>query len=364
MFPFVQAPQQKEMLSIQVKNTTLDMNGQNLRLAVKNGNSSKTPGHHLSAAHGKEVVGRLVDYSSTQEGKAQLDLLLKSPRPHLEKEVEIQQVRRPLTLAPLELPQKVREAQRQKLNSGQQEVKPRSCKLDVMVNETCARKVKSCVRQRLVKASAFPSASAEPLKVQYASSRPQLTRSNPIEQSGDRHLEDVVCRGTPAPLHNKHSLPSRAKAPAACDIKEGHQQNTSTLLHETGRRRLRLRRAQCLEEDQHNSNASNGGLSAETVKLAQNIPGKGQRADRPLRDQPHDGKGIKQAPAASWGYGSVRRSNQEASSQQSAGCILNRQLASGRGNECALDGVKPSASNLRLKSKKTLIINHCIAVPR
>lgn len=361
MFPFVQAPQQRETLSLQVKNTTSDMNGQNLRLAVKNGNSSKTPGHHLSAAHGKEVVGRLVDYSSTQEGKAQLDLLLKSPRPRLQKEVELQQVRRPLTLAPLELPQKVREAQRQKLNSGQQETKPQSCKLDAMVNEACTRKAKSCVRQRLVKASVCPS---EPLKVQHASSRPQLTRSTPIEQSGDRHLEDVVCRGTPAPLHNKHGLPSRAKALAACDIKEGQQQNSSSLLQDTGSRRMRLRRAQRLEEDQHNSYASNGGLSAETVKLAQNTPGKGRRAEGPLRDQPDDGKGIKQAPAASWGYGSIRRSNQEASSQQSAGCILNRQLASGGGNECALDGVKPSASNLRLKSKKTLIINHCIAVPR
>lgn len=352
------------MLTIQVKNT-LHLNGQNLRLAAKNGRTSKTPGHRLSVTHGKEVAGCLMACSPTQEGTAQLDLPLKSLRPHLEREVENHQVRRPLTLAPLELPEEVREAQRQKLKFIQQEAQPTSCKPDVTVNETLTRKVKSCVSQRLVQAAVCPSASTEPLKAPNRSSRPQLTRSKPMEQKRVVRLEDVVCRGTPAPLHSKPGppLPSlRVKAQAACGTEEGHQ-NPSALPQETGRRRLRLRRAQCLEEDQHNSNASTGGLSAGKGKLAQGVQGKGQRAEGAPRGQRYAGKGIKQPPAASWESVSVRKGHQEDCSQQSARRTLNGQSAGGGSSEHAPEGVKPSASNWRLKSKKPFITNHDNAVP-
>lgn len=274
------------MLTIQVKNTTLHLNGQNLRLAAKNGhNSPPTPGLHLSAAHGKEAVGRLTACSPTQEGMAQLDmLLLKSPRPGLEREAGNLPVRHPLKLAPLELPEEVKEAQRQKLKFIQHEAKPASRKLNVTVNEPRARKPKSCVRQRPVNAAVFPSASTEPPKTQQQnrSSRPQLTHSHPIEQNGDKHLEDVVCRGTPAPLLSKPAPPSlspRVKARAARGA-EVARQNPCALQQETGGRRLRLRRAQCLEEDQCNSNTSTGGLSADKGKLAQGVQSKGQQAER------------------------------------------------------------------------------------
>ncbi|KAM7383830.1 hypothetical protein PAMA_011275 [Pampus argenteus] len=318
MFAKPGAPQREEMLTIQAKNTMLQLNGQNLKLAAKNGRNSKTPGLHLSATHGKEAVGRLTASSPTQEGTAQLDLLLlKSPKPDLEREAENQPVRRPLKLAPLELPEEVREAQRQKLKVIQQEAKPAVCKLDVTVNEPCARKAKSCVKQKRVKAAVFPSASTEPFKAQQQKrfSRPKLTRSEPIEQNGDKHLENVVCRGTPAPLRSRPAPPlvsSRIKAQAACDG-EAARQNPSTLQPETGRRRVRLRRAQCLEEDQCNSNTSTGGLSADEGKLAQGVQGKG-----PHRDQPHAEKGINEPPAASRECGSVRKSHHEDCSQQSA----------------------------------------------
>lgn len=351
------------MLTIQVKNTMLHLNGQNLRMAAKNGRNSKTPGLHLSATHGSEAVGQLTASSPTQEGTAQLDLL----KPDLEREAENKPVRRPLKLAPLELPEEVREAQKQKLKFIQQEAKPASCKLDATVSEPRTRKVKSCVRQRLVKAAACPSASTESLKAQQQnrSSRPQLTRSNPIEQNGDRHLEDVVCRGAPAPLRGKPAPPllsPRVKARAARGT-EAARQNPSTLQQETGRRRLRLRRAQCLEEDQCNSNTSTGGLSADKGKLPQGVQGKGQQAERAPRGQPHAGKGIKEPPAASWEYGSVRTSHPEDCSQQSARCTLNQQLAEGGSSDHALEGVKPSASNWRLKRKKPLITKHNNAAP-
>ncbi|KAL7381142.1 hypothetical protein ABVT39_001116 [Epinephelus coioides] len=367
MFAKPGAPQREEMLTIQVKNTMLHLNGQNLKLAAKNGRNSKTPGLHLSATHGKEAVGQFTACSPTQEGTAQLDLLLlKSPRPDSEREAENQKVRRPLKLAPLQLPEEVKEAQKQKLKLIQQEVKPASCKLDVMVNEPPTRKVKSCVRQRPVKAAVCPSASTEPLKAQQqnTSSRPQLTRSINTEQNRDRHLEDVVCRGTPAPLRSKPAPPllyPQLKAQAtrgavvAC-------QNPSTLQQEAGRRRLRLRKAQCLEEDHCNSDTSTGGLSADKGKLAQGGQGKGQRAERASRVLPHAGKGFKEPPAASWERGSVRKSHQEDCSQQSARCTLNRQAAEGGSDEHALNGVKPSASNWRLKRKKPLITEHNNAV--
>ncbi|XP_035849280.1 uncharacterized protein LOC116035440 [Sander lucioperca] len=318
MFAKPGAPQREEMLTIQVKNTMLHLNGQNLRLAAKNGRNSKTPGLHLSATHGKKTVGQLMACSLTQEGTAHLDLLLlESPRPDSEREAQSQPVRRPLKLAPLELPEEVREAQRQKLQFIQQEAKPASCRLDATVNEPRTRKVKSCVRQRLVKAAVCPSVSTEPLKAQKQnpSSRPQLTRYVPVEHNGHRHLEDVVCRGTPAPLCSKPAPPLlslRVKALATRGA-EVARQNPSTLQEEVGKRRQRLRRAQCLVEDHCNSNTSTGGLCADKGKLAQGVLGKGQRVERERvpRVLPHPGKGIKEPPAASWEHGRVRKSYQE-----------------------------------------------------
>lgn len=348
------------MLTIQVKNTTLHLNGQNLKLEAKNGRASKTPGHHLSVSQGKEAAGRLAACSPTHKGTPQLDLLLKTPRPHLERGVENQQVRRPLALAPLELPEKVREAQRQKLKLIQQEAKPTSCKLDATVNETLKKSAISCARQKVLKPPVCPSASGEPLKSQNRFSRPQLTRSNPAEPNTDWSLEGVVCRGTPAPLHNKPAslLPSlRFKAPGACGPEEGRQ-SSSARQQETGRRRLRLRRAQCLEEDQHITNPSTGGLSAEKDKPSQGVQAKGQQAERAPEGRRHTAKGIKQPPADSWERAGIRRGHQAESSRQSTRFTLRRQSAEGGSGECAHEGVKPGASHWRLKSRKNVIHNN------
>ncbi|XP_035802013.2 uncharacterized protein LOC118469975 [Amphiprion ocellaris] len=352
------AKPQEEMLTIQVKNTTLHLNGQNLRLAAKNGRNSKTPGLHLSATHGKEALGQLTVSSPTQEGTAQLDLLvLKSARPDSKRQAENQPMRRPLKLAPLQLPEEVMEAQRQKL---QQEAKPASCKLD----EPRTRTVKSCVRQTPVKAKVGPSVSTEPLKAQQQnrSSRPQLTRCIPIEQNGGKNLEDVVCRGTPAPMCSKPAPPLLSQRIKAQATRGGGTacQHPGTLQQETGRRRLRLSRAQCLQEDQCNSNPSTGGLPADEGKLAPGVQGKGQQAERVWRGQTHAGKVIKEipGPGTPWEHGSARKSHQEGGSQQSAGCSLNHQSAEAGSSECLLDGVNQSASNWRLKRRKPLIAKH------
>ncbi|KAM3596837.1 uncharacterized protein V6R79_021528 [Siganus canaliculatus] len=346
MFSKPGAPQHEEMLNVQVKNTKLHLNGQNLPLAAKNGRNSKTPGLHLSAAHGKEAVGRLTACSLTHEGTAQLHIQLKPPGSDVEKEAENQPARRPLTLAPLELPEEVREAQRQKLKFIQQDDKHASHKQDERVTEPRTRKVKSGGRLRLVPAAVCPSLPSEPLKAQQPNrpSRPQLTRCVPVEQNADGHLEDVVCRGTPLPLHNKPAPPlffPRVKARAARGEEEeaAPHPNRSGVQQETGSRRPRLRRAQCLEEDQSNSNTSMGGLSADKDKLAQGVRGEGQRTERAVRGQTHAGKGIKQSPAACWEHRSAGKSHQEDCSQQSASCTLNRQSAEGASSERALDAL-------------------------
>lgn len=354
------------MLTIQVKNTTLHLNGQNPRLAAKNGRNSKTPGLHLSVKHGKEAVGRLMVSPPTQESTTQLDtLLLKSSRHDVDREAENQPVRRPLKLAPLKLPEEVREAQREKLKSVQQEVKSASCKQDVILNEPQTSKVKPCVRQGLVKSTVCPSAYTEPPKAQQQNrlSRPQLSRFNPAEQNADKHLKGVVCQGIPAPLCSKPApllLSPRVKAQAGRG-REVVFQNPNILQQETWRRRLRLTRAQCLNEDQSNSNMSK--LPAEEGSLAQLIQGKGQHAERAPRRQPNPGIGIKESPAASWEHASVRKSHWEDCSQQSAKCPLDRQSAAGGSNECAIDSVKLSDSNWQLTRKKPLITKHNNAVP-
>lgn len=343
----------------------LHLNGQNVRLAAKNGRNSKTPGLHLSATHGKEAVGRTMASPLTHEGTTQLDLLLlKTSQPDLDREAENQPVRRPLKLAPLELPEEVRETQRQKLKFIQPEAKSAFCKQNVTLNEPQTRKVKSCVRQGLLKSAVCTSAS-EPPKAQQQNrfSRPQLSRSNPMEQNPDRHLKDVVCRGTPAPLCSKpaallFSPLVKAQADHGRDVA---CQNTSILQQETGKRRLRLRRAQCLEDDLCNSTKST--LSAQDSNLAQDVQGKGQQAERAPRGQPHPGKGIAETPVVSLEHGSVRKSHQEDCSTQPPRCTLDQQSAEGGSNEHASDSVKLSASNWRLKRKKPLITKHNNAVP-
>ncbi|CAJ1083597.1 uncharacterized protein LOC117828191 [Xyrichtys novacula] len=360
MFAKSGAPHRDKVLTSQVKNTMLHLNGQNLRLEAKSGRNSKTPGLHLSAAHGKEAVGQFTGYPLTQEGTTQLDLLqLRSPRFELEREAENQPLRRPLKLAPLQLTEEVKRAQKQKLKFIQQEAKPDCFKLDKAVNELCTRKVKSCVRQRLVK-----TVESVPLKTQQQnrSVKPQLTRASPIEQNGNRHLEDVVCHGTPAPLCNKPappSLSSRVRAQAARG-EEAVRQNPNILQQDIGMRRSRLRRAKCLEEDQCNPNISTLGLCADKIKLTQGAQGQGQQVEKALKGQLRLGK-IAREPLAE--CGSIRKNHQEDFSQESVRCTLNQQSADGGINEHVLDGVKPSAANCRFKRKKPLITKQNNAVP-
>lgn len=228
----------------------MHLNGQNLKLAAKNGRAFKTPGHHLSASQSKDPPP--TRKAAPLPPSLQLDLLLATQGP---RGVENERLRRPAALAPLELPEKVREAQRQKLKLWTEpESRVVSCKPEATANpDTLKKKARSCARQRAPKPPACPDTSAEPLKSRNRSPRPRLSRCEPARPDQDWSLEGVVCRGTPAPLHNKPPslLPSlRVRTTGRQSPEEGQRSSGPSPL-EAGGRRQRLRRAQRLEEDQH-----------------------------------------------------------------------------------------------------------------
>lgn len=327
------------MSAIQVKNTALHLNGQNHRLAAKNSHSSKTRGHHVSVTYEKEVAGRFIAPSLPQGGTAHLDSLLKPLGPPAESEVHNQQVRRPRTLAPLELPEEVREAQRQKLK---QQIKP----------PNQSRKVKFAVGPRLTRAAACSTVSVEPHRATNRCPKPQLICSTPVQlREENSQQEEVVCHGTLAPLHTKPGPPMpQSRAQAICRTDESTQ-HPSSLLQDTRRRRLRLRRTQCLEEDQQLPDKSTADLSVEKGNLAQSVQGRSERTGQHL-----PGKGISQPPVAFLENRSIGKSHQERRSQ-------NQQASQSERREHVPDGVRPSALNWRLGRKKHLITNHSIPVP-
>nr|XP_040045460.1 translation initiation factor IF-2 [Gasterosteus aculeatus aculeatus] len=266
----------------------LRLNGQNLRLAAKNGLDSKTPAPHLSATRGRETAGRLT-----------ASLLPTSPGPDSRRPP-----RRPPKLAPLELPEAVRESQRRKLQLIQQEAKPASCQLDATGADTCAGEVKSCVGRKPEKAAGRPAASAE----RHAPSRPRPARSVPAEHNGDELLEDAVRRGAPAPLGSRPAPPllahrAGARAPRPVEVAREIPQRPPA--GEKARRWLRPRRSQGPGEDKCNSLTSTGGLSADKGELAQGVQGEGKKAERA-------GKAIREPPAAHRERGGrIRESHQE-----------------------------------------------------
>ncbi|XP_070995956.1 uncharacterized protein [Oncorhynchus clarkii lewisi] len=319
-------PRPEDLLTSQAKNSIMHLIGQKHLLAPKNVCDSKTPVLHLSATQGGEeeevevMVGRLMPESAMlptpgQEGPAtQRDSLLlvrsRSPLPGSSQEKEGKNLppRRPLKLAPLELPREVQKAQRQKIKGIGLEAKAAAHKLDRTVgDQPCSRKVKDCgVRGEglgLVKGTAecvsTPAPHPLPLnetvpRVQRHQKvrRAQLARANQIQrQTGDRLSEDagINVNGPPPPPISKpaspsSSLPTSAKAQVQQVVaphgEESSCQVAGTFQQDTGGRRLRLRRAEHLEEDQSKSNMSTVGLPGEEAKLAQGVQqGKALRAE-------------------------------------------------------------------------------------
>ncbi|KAK7898799.1 hypothetical protein WMY93_019652 [Mugilogobius chulae] len=206
-------PRREEMSTIPVKNTLLHLNGQNLALASKNGVHSRAPGPHLSPVRGKEAP-RL-----TQEGTVD-SLLQPSQRPVLDKTSKNHPARRPLKLAPLVLSEHVSQ------------------------NFKCSRDVAKCAKEK--------------------TSLVELKKPPKQIQS----MDDVVCKGIPAPLFPK--------------ITPNSPQKVSAIPKQTEKRRLT--RKQCLEANELTTLA----LSSEKDQRV-----KGQLQDRAHRGNPQSVKGIR-----------------------------------------------------------------------
>ncbi|XP_041757854.1 uncharacterized protein LOC121585597 [Coregonus clupeaformis] len=317
-------PRPEGLLTSQAKNTMMHLTGQNHRLASKNVCDSKTPGLHLSATQGGEeeevvMVSRLKPGSAILptlglEGPAtQRDSSLlvrsRSPLPGSSRERENLPPRRPLKLAPLELPREVQKAQRQKMKGIGLQAKTAARKLDTTVGDQhCHRKVKACgVRgegPELVKGAAecVSTPATRPLPLTETAPRVQrqqkvqradLAHTNPIQRhTGDRLSEDAgtAIKDLHPPPSSKPASPSAsfpvsAKAQAQQAVapygEESVCQATGTFQQETGKKRLRLRRAERLEEDQSKSNMSTGGLPGEEAKLAGGVQqGKALRVEK------------------------------------------------------------------------------------
>lgn len=205
--------------------------------------------------------------------------------------------RRPLKLAPLELPREVQKAHRQKMKGIGLEAKAASRKLDTTVgDQPCPGKVKAYgvrgERPELVKGAAecVSTPAPRPLPLNETAPRVQrqqkvlraeLAHANPIQRhTGERLSEDIGSTikdfhppPRSKPVSPSASFPISAKAQAQQGLaprgEESVCQAAGPFQQETGKKRLRLRRAERLEEDQSKSNMSTEGLPGEEAKLAQ-----------------------------------------------------------------------------------------------
>ncbi|XP_053719514.1 uncharacterized protein LOC128757911 [Synchiropus splendidus] len=214
-------------LTTPVKNNMLLLHGQMLRPATKNGHHSKTPGLHLSATHVKKEVGQFT--ASTPEATNLMHL--KESCEGLKKEEKNRSVWFPLKLAPLELPQDIREAQTLKLQFVQEEIIPQA-QIEVKTNKFSSRT--SSERHKL-----------DPFKGSQQKNRASMFQPAHLDTdlAGDRGLKDMVCHGTRAQILNKPTPCVHASSPKYLD-------DFRPLQLEPMSRRVLLRRTQCIEDDE------------------------------------------------------------------------------------------------------------------
>ncbi|KAG1948296.1 hypothetical protein F2P79_012100 [Pimephales promelas] len=242
----------QESLTCQGKNAMIHLSGCGIQLVSNKGRLSRTPALHLLPTHGHMTLSS----SSTQDHRAPVQ------SSEQEKAAENLPLRRPLKLAPLELPLEVREAQWQKIRSAQ-EAKAPGC----ISQGAYPRKAKVCLRDRPAK-----SPERSRLGTITVPHKPLLP-VNQVKLGSDRPEGKEAGRGEVGTAH-----PSENN----CQSEHGNSQSAAPARNqETDKRRLRLRRTRVLEEDQGKSSSSTGDES----KQASAGPGKGQRAaDKAIRD--------------------------------------------------------------------------------
>ncbi|XP_073678502.1 uncharacterized protein [Garra rufa] len=269
----IMASVMQESLTCQGKNAMIHLSGCGIQLVSKKGRLSRTPALHLLSTHAEDSV-RLTLSSSSSSSSSSLSSSSsiqdqgRSPAPPSKRESENLPPRRPLKLAPLQLPLEVLR-QKPKSTQGAKVADSKSA-------ETYPRKVKVCWRDGPDKSPerSLLSTITEPHK-------PLLTVNQTIKLASDRSA------GKEAGQTEGNSNIRSTHAPKnVCHSEHGNSQSAAPAKNQDAvKKRLRLRRTQRLEEDQSKSSSSTGGLSAEESKLASAGPGKGQRATQTaLRD--------------------------------------------------------------------------------
>ncbi|KAK9958065.1 hypothetical protein ABG768_012246 [Culter alburnus] len=261
----------QESLPCLGKNAMIHLNGCGIQLASKKGRLSRTPALHLLPTHAEEPVCLTLSSSSSSfSSSSSIQDQGRAPAQPSEQEKEAENLppRRPLKLAPLELPLEVREAQRQKIKSTQ-EAKAAGCKSA----ETYPRKAKVCWQDGPTKSpERFPlSTIIEHHKT--------LLPVNQVRIGSDRPVGKEAGQGEGNPsVRSAHALEN------ICQSEHGDSQSAAPAKNQDAvKRRLRLRRTQRLEEDQSKSSSLTGGLSADESKQAS--AGPGQRAsEKAIRD--------------------------------------------------------------------------------
>lgn len=261
----------QESLPCLGKNAMIHLNGCGIQLASKKGRLSRTPALHLLPTHAEEPVCLTLSSSSSSfSSSSSIQDQGRAPAQPSEQEKEAENLppRRPLKLAPLELPLEVREAQRQKIKSTQV-AKAAGCKSA----ETYPRKAKVCWQDGPTKSpERFPlSTIIEHHKT--------LLPVNQVRIGSDRPVGKEAGQGEGNPsVRSAHALEN------ICQSEHGDSQSAAPAKNQDAvKRRLRLRRTQRLEEDQSKSSSLTGGLSADESKQAS--AGPGQRAsEKAIRD--------------------------------------------------------------------------------
>ncbi|KAJ8403076.1 hypothetical protein AAFF_G00359920 [Aldrovandia affinis] len=274
----------EEPLTPRGKNTMTHLSGQNLRPVSKNGRDSKAPGRHLSPGRSEVTAAQLTAAGAPREGAARGD-----PPPEPERERENLPPRRPLRLAPLELPKEVKESQRRKIKGIQQEAMAATRKLDALGNGPRPRKARTDARRGPARS---PGRS------------PRRPLREPAEREAPRPMKallpvaQALANGIPCGdgggvgregARGQAALLSKPAVPPSADARAQPARTGEATAGDTGRRRLRLRRAQGLDdEDQNKSSVSTAGrLSSDEGKEGQAGKEKGQRAEKALREASH-----------------------------------------------------------------------------
>lgn len=240
----------------------IHLSGCGIQLVSKKGRLSRTPALHLLPTHAEEPGHLTLSSSSSiqDQGRAPVQ------PSEQEKEAENLPPRRPLKLAPLELPLEVREAQWQKIRSAQ-EAKVEGCK---SWGAAYPRKANVCWQDGPAKSreSSLLSTITEPHKPLLPVNQGKLASDRPAGKEAGRGEGNLSVRSAHAPEN-------------ICQSEHGISQSAPAKTQDADKRRLRLRRTRRLEEDHSKSSSS----TADESKQASAGPGKGQRAaDKAIRD--------------------------------------------------------------------------------